>query len=204
MLGKKQVTSLSIEGKEGFSRIKRVDIYWPYYMSGTVGCISNSLPNLNIKILWDRFYCSNYFYLWQMRQNFPSCEKCLKLLLSSRVYHLQGSLEKIWIWGRPDPEQDECVSQCQWKYEFKLEPKEIYEEWFYQDLQDFLELQPRKYVFFIIRDWNASIGGQEIPGATGKFGLGARNEAGQRLTEFCQENTLVIANTLSQQHKRRL
>ena len=81
-----------------------------------------------------------------------------------------------------------------------MDPKEIYEEWFYQDLQDFLELQPRKYVFFIIRDWNASIGGQEIPGATGKFGLGAQNEAGQRLTEFCQENTLAIANSLFQQH----
>ena len=170
-------------------------------MSGTVGCISNSLSNLNIKTLWNRFYCSNYFYLWEMRHNFTSCEKCLKPLLSSRVYHLQGSLEKIWIWGRPDPEQDECMSQCQWKYEFKTEPKEIYEEWFYQDLQDFLELHSRKDVFFIIGDWNANIGSQEIPGVTGKFGLGAQNKAGQRLTEFCQGNTLVIANTLFQQHE---
>ena len=68
----------------------------------------------------------------------------------------------------------------------------------------FLELHPRKDVFFIIGDWNANIGSQEIPGVRGKFGLGVQNEAGQRLTEFCQENTLVIANTVFQQHKRGL
>ena len=68
----------------------------------------------------------------------------------------------------------------------------------------FLELHPRKDVFFIIGDWNANIGSQEIPGVRGKFGLGVQNEAGQRLTEFYQENTLVIANTLFQQHERRL
>ena len=77
-------------------------------------------------------------------------------------------------------------------------------EWFYEDLQDVLELTPKKDVLFIIEDWNAKVGGQEITGITGKFGLGVWNEAGQRLTEFCQENTLVIANTLFQQHKRRL
>ena len=78
-------------------------------------------------------------------------------------------------------------------------------EWFYEDLQDLLELTPRKDVLFIIRDWNAKVGSQEIPGSTGKFGLGVQNEAGQRLIEFCQENTLVfLANTLFQQHKRRL
>ena len=75
---------------------------------------------------------------------------------------------------------------------------------FYEDLQDFLELTPKKDVLFIIGDWNAKIGSEEIPGVTGKFGLGERNEAGQRLTEFYQENALVIANTLFQQHKRRL
>jgi len=74
-------------------------------------------------------------------------------------------------------------------------------EWFYEDL---LELTPPKVVFFIIGDWNAKIGSQELPGVTGKFGLGVQNEAGQRLIEFCQENTLIIANTLFQQHKRRL
>ena len=82
--------------------------------------------------------------------------------------------------------------------------KEAEVEQFYEDLQDLLELTPRKDVLFIIGDWNAKVGSQEIPEVTGKFGLGVQNEAGQRLTEFCQGNTLVIANTLFQQHKRRL
>ena len=71
-------------------------------------------------------------------------------------------------------------------------------EWFYEDLQELLELTPTKHVLFIIGDWNAKVGSQEIPGVTGKFGLGVQNEAGQRLIEFCQENALVIANTLFQ------
>ena len=75
---------------------------------------------------------------------------------------------------------------------------------FYEDLQDLLELTPKRDVLFIIGDWNAKVGSQETPGVTGKFGLGMRNEAGQRLIEFCQENALVIANTLFQHHKRRL
>ena len=70
-------------------------------------------------------------------------------------------------------------------------------------LQDLLELTTKKDFLFIIRDWNAKVGSQETPGVTGKFGLGVQNEAGQRLIEFCQENALVIANTLFQQHKRR-
>ena len=74
---------------------------------------------------------------------------------------------------------------------------------FYEDLQDLLELAPKKDVLFVIGDWNAKVGSQEIPGVTGKFGLGVQNEAGQSLTEFCQENTLVMANTLFLQHKRR-
>ena len=77
-------------------------------------------------------------------------------------------------------------------------------EQFYEDLQDLLELTPKKYVLFVTGDWNAKVEGQETPGVTGKFGLEVQNEAGQRLTEFCQENSLVIANTLFQQHKRRL
>ena len=77
-------------------------------------------------------------------------------------------------------------------------------EWFYEDLQDLIELTPKKDVIFVIGDWNAEVGSQEIPGVTGKFGLGVQNEAGQRLTEFCQKNALVIANTLFQQHERRL
>ena len=85
-------------------------------------------------------------------------------------------------------------------------------ERFYEDLQDLVELTPQKDVLFVIGDWNEKVGSQEIPGVTGKFGLGVQNEAGQRLTEFCTENTLVIANTLFQhtghskhplpQHKR--
>ena len=77
-------------------------------------------------------------------------------------------------------------------------------EWFYEDLQDLLELTPKIDVLFIIGDWNAKVGSQEIPGVTGKFDLGVQNKAGQRLTEFCQENALAITNTLFQQHKRRL
>ena len=76
-------------------------------------------------------------------------------------------------------------------------------ERFYEDLQELLELTPQKDVFFILGDWNAKVESQETPGVTGKFVLGMRNEAGQRLIEFCQENALVIANTLFQQHKRR-
>ena len=77
-------------------------------------------------------------------------------------------------------------------------------EWFYEDLQDLLELTPQKDVLFIIRDWNAKVRSQETPGVTGKFCLGVQNEAGQRLTELCQEKAVVIANTLFQKHRRRL
>ena len=76
-------------------------------------------------------------------------------------------------------------------------------EQFYEDLQDLLELTAKKDVLFIIGDWNSKVGSQETPGVTGKFGLGVQNEAGQRLVEFCQENALVIANTLFLKHKRR-
>ena len=82
--------------------------------------------------------------------------------------------------------------------------KEAEVEWFYEDLQGLLELTPTKDVLFIIGDWNAKVGSQEKPEVPGKFGLEVQNEAGQRLIEFCQENALVIANTLFQQHKRRL
>ena len=77
-------------------------------------------------------------------------------------------------------------------------------EWFYEDLQDLLELTPKKDVLFIIGDWNAKVGSQETPGGTGKFGLGVQNEAGQRLIEFFQENTLVIPNTLFQRQEKTL
>ena len=77
-------------------------------------------------------------------------------------------------------------------------------EWFYEDLQDLLKLTPKRDVLFIIGNWNAKVGSQETLGVTGKFGLRIWNEAGQRLIEFCRENAPVIANTLFQQHKRRL
>ena len=102
--------------------------------------------------------------------------------------HLQGkpfTITVIQVYPQPDAEEAEV-------------------EQFYEDLQDLLELIPKKDVLCIIGDWNAKVGSQETPGVTGKFGLGIQNEAGQRLIEFCQENTLVIANTLFQQHKRRL
>ena len=86
----------------------------------------------------------------------------------------------------------------------KQHAEEAEVEQFYEDQQDLLGLTPKTDVIFFIGDWNAKVGNQEIPGVTGKFGLGVQNEAGQRLTEFCQENALVIANTLFQQHKRRL
>ena len=84
----------------------------------------------------------------------------------------------------------------------KAEEAEV--EWFYEDLQDLLELTPQKDVLFITGDWNTKVGSQELPAVRGKFGSGVRNEAGQRLIKFCQENALVMANTLFQQHKRRL
>ena len=77
-------------------------------------------------------------------------------------------------------------------------------EQLYEDLQDLVELTPKKGVLFITGDWDAKVASQETPGVTGKFGLGVRNEAEQRLIEFCQENALVTANTLFQQYKRRL
>jgi len=109
---------------------------------------------------------------------------------------------------------DRMISVCFQGKPFKITVIQVYAptsnaeaaelQWFYEDLQDLLELTPKKDVLFIIGDWNVKVGSQETPGETGKFGLGIRNEAGQRLIEFCQENALVIANTLFQQHRRRL
>ena len=86
-------------------------------------------------------------------------------------------------------------------YALTSNAEEAEAEWFYEDLQDLLELTSPKDVLFIIGDWNAKVGSQERPGVTGKFGLGVQNEAGKRLIEFCQENSLVIANILFQQNK---
>ena len=89
-------------------------------------------------------------------------------------------------------------------YEPTTNAQEAEVEWFYEDLQDLLKLTPIKDALFIVGNWNVKVGSQEIPGVTGKFGLGVQNEAGQRLTEFCQKNALVIANTLFQQHENTL
>ena len=89
-------------------------------------------------------------------------------------------------------------------YSLTGDTEEAEVECFYEDLQDLLVLTSKKDVLFRIGDWNAKVGSHEIPGIMGKFGLGVQNEAAQRLTEICQENTLVIASTLFQQHKRRL
>ena len=89
-------------------------------------------------------------------------------------------------------------------YALTSNAEEVEVEWFYEDLRDLLELTPRKDVLFLIEDWNAKVGSQEILGVTGKFGLGVQNEAGQRPIEFCQERALVIANTLFQQDEKTL
>ena len=94
-------------------------------------------------------------------------------------------------------------TEVEWFYEDLQDLLEQLER-FYEDLQYLLEQTPKKDVLFIIADWNAKVGSQESPKVIGKFGLGVQSEVGQRLIEFCQENTLVIANTLFQQHKRRL
>ena len=116
-----------------------------------------------------------------------------------------------WI---QSPKQKRLISVCFQGEPFNTTVIQVYAltsnaeeaevERFYEDLQDLLELTPKKDVLFIIGDWNAKVGSQETPGVTGKFGLGVQNEAGQRLIEFCQENALVIANIVFQQHKRRL
>ena len=104
------------------------------------------------------------------------------------------------------PKMTECFFVCFQGKLFSLTVIQVYAlisnaeeaevEWFYEDLQDLLELIPKEDVLFIMGDWNAKVGSQETPGETGKFGLRTRKEAGQRLVEFCQENALVIANTL--------
>ena len=103
---------------------------------------------------------------------------------------------------------DRMISVCFQRKPFNITVIQVYAptsnaeeaevKWFYEDLQDLLDLTPPKDVFFIIGDWNTKVGSQETPGVTGKFGLGVQNEAGQRLIEICQENVLVIANTLFQ------
>ena len=103
----------------------------------------------------------------------------------------RGSLVGCCLWGRMESDPTEVTQQQQQQQQ-------------HENLQDLLELTPKKDVLFITRDWNTEVGSQEIPGVTGKFGLGVQNEAEQRLIAFCQKNALVIGNTLFQQHKIRL
>ena len=114
------------------------------------------------------------------------------------------AISKTTEWSLFISKANHSISQIIQVYAPTSNAEEAKVEWVYEDLQDLLELTPKKDVLFIIADWNAKVGSQETPRVTGKFGLGIQNEAGQRLIEFCQENTVVIANTLFQQHKRRL
>ena len=133
--------------------------------------------------------------------------------LEEMEYHLgqQKSL-KCSTWMQSQKQQNDLCSfpskpfniTVVQVYALTSNTKEAEVKQFYEDLQDLPEPTPKKDVLFIIGDWNAKVGSQETPGVTGKFSLGIQNEAGQRLIEFCQENALVIANTLFQQHKRRL
>ena len=113
-----------------------------------------------------------------------------------------GAISKMREWSLFVSKANHSVVTVIQIYAPTTNAEEAKVEEFYEDLQDLLELTPKKDVLFIIGDWNAKVGSQEIPGVIGKFGLGVQNEAGQRLREFCQENTQVIANTIFQQHKR--
>ena len=119
-------------------------------------------------------------------------------------HHSQQNSPKCSTWMQSQKRQNDlCLFPRQTiQYHSLYAPTSTAEEaevaWFYEDLQDLLEITPHKYVLLITGDWNAKVGSQETPGVTGEFGLGMRNEAGQRLIEFCQENALVIANTLFQ------
>ena len=115
-----------------------------------------------------------------------------------------GAISKMTEWTLFDSKANHSIITVIQVHAPTTNAKVTEVEWFYEDLQDLLELTSKKDVLFTIGDRNAKVRSQEIPVVTGKFGLGVQNEAGQRLIEFCQENSLVIANILFQQHKRRL
>ena len=127
-------------------------------------------------------------------------------------HHGQQKSLKCSTWTEPQKQQNGLCLFPKQTIQYHSNPslcltsnaEEADVEWFYEDLQDLLEWTPKKDVLFIIGDWNAKVGSQETPGVTGKFGPGIQNEAGQRLIEFFQENTLGIVYSLFQQHKRRL
>ena len=133
-------------------------------------------------------------------------------LRRNRVTLMSTKSPKCSIWVQSQKWQNDLCSFPKQTIQYHSNPnlcptskaEEAQLEWFYEDLQDLLELTPKKDVLFIRQDWNAKVGSKDTPGVTGKFDLGVQNEAGLRLIEFCQENALVIANTLFWQHKRRL
>ena len=145
---------------------------------------------------------SDDHYIYYFGQEFLS-RNGVALIVNKRV---QNSLLRCSL------KNDRMISVCFQSNPFNITVIQVYAptnnaeeaevEQLYEDLKDLLELTPKKDVLFIIGDWNAKVGSQETPGVTGKFGLGIQNEAGQSLIAFCQENTLVLANTLFQQHKR--
>ena len=155
------------------------------------------------ELKWNRIgkFNSNDHYSYHCRQESPWRNE-LALIFNKRVWNaVFGCHLKMTEWW-----------QCFWGKPFNITVIQVYApttnteeadiEWFCEDLQDLLELTPKKDILFIAGYWNANVGSQEIPGVTGKFGLGVQNEAGECLTEVSEENTLVIANTLFQQHKK--
>ena len=147
----KQTTDLDTEGKASFSRIKKVEMYWTYYMSGTVECISDSLHKLNIKTLWDTFYCSNACNLWEMRHNFPNWKMSQTFIVILSVPFIGLLGEDLCMRNHLTQKR---ISGCfsDGDIMVNMEPNEICEERFYQDLQDILELTPKKDALFITGD----------------------------------------------------
>ena len=177
---------------------------------GKLEVVKQEMARVNVNILgiseleWTGMgeFNSNDHYIYYCRQE-SLRRKAVAIMVNKRVWNavLGCNLKN-----------DRLISVCFQGKPFNITVIQVYTptsnseeaERFYEDLQDLLELIPQKDVLFIIRDWNAKVGSQETPGVTGKFGLGIWNEAGQRLIAFCQEDTLVIANTLFQQQNRRL
>ena len=165
--------------------------------------------------VWHRFHCFPIYFPWSdgtrchdlhfLNVEFQTSFFTFLVNIVNKKFERQnmGAISKMTEWSLFISKANHSISQLS-KYAPTSNAEETEVEGFYEDLQDLLELTPKKDVLFIIGDWNAKVGSQETPGVTGKFGLGMRNEAGQRLIESCQENALVIANTLFQQHKRRL
>ena len=142
--------------------------------------------------------------IWNSSTGIPSPPLALFIVMLSKAHLTVHSRMSGSRWLIPPSWLSGMIIKTFWIYALTSNAEEAEVEWFYEDLQDLLELKLKKDVLFIIGNWDVKVGSQEIPGVTGKFGLGVQNEAGQRPIEFCQENALVIANSLFQKHKRRL